>query len=170
MPPNLFQKTNIVSDHVMDPVVTLKRTDSRDTYFQNLVAMLDSDLAIRDGKDHSFFAQFNKLDSINHVIVAFYQNEPAGCGAIKNFNADTMEVKRMFVKPEFRGKGIAREILSVLEKWTAELGYTNCILETGKRQPEAIALYKSGGYDLIPNYGQYAGVETSVCMMKRIGE
>src|SRR5215207_6686384 len=98
----------------MIPVVTLKRTDSGDSNFQNLVAMLDADLAIRDGKDHSFFAQFNKIDSIKHVIVAFYHNEPAGCGAIKNFNADTMEVKRMFVKAELRGKGVAREILSAL--------------------------------------------------------
>ena len=74
----------------------------------------------------------------------------------------------MFVTPVHRRKGIAREILSALEKWTAELGFTYCILETGKKQPEAIALYRSCGYDLIPNYGQYEKVETSVCMKKRV--
>ena len=149
--------------------VSLKRTNSDDPHFRSLVAFLDADLAIRDGKDHAFFAQYNKIDAIKYVVVAYYDNEPAGCGAIKNFEGDTMEVKRMYVKPEFRGKGIARNVLRELEKWTAELGFTNCILETGKRQPEAIALYRTSGYELIPNYGQYANVETSVCMKKHVG-
>lgn len=130
--------------------------------------MLDADLAIRDGKDHAFFAQYNKTDSISHVVVAYENNEPAGCGAIKNFDADTMEVKRMFVKPEFRKKGIASKVLVELETWTAELGFKHCILETGKRQPEAIGLYLTNGYNIIPNYGQYENVETSVCMKKRV--
>jgi len=148
--------------------VTLKRTTSADTDFRDLVAMLDEDLVIRDGQDHSFFAQFNSIDSIGHVVVAYVENIPAGCGAVKKFQPDTMEVKRMFVKPVFRRKGVAREILAELERWTAELGFANCILETGKRQPEAIGLYLTNGYNIIPNYGQYAGVETSVCMTKRV--
>ncbi len=151
-----------------DDALTLKRTSSSDPDFQNLVVMLDADLAIRDGKDHAFFAQYNKTDSISHVVVAYENNEPAGCGAIKNFDADTMEVKRMFVKPEFRKKGIASKVLVELETWTAELGFKHCILETGKRQPEAIGLYLTNGYNIIPNYGQYENVETSVCMKKRV--
>lgn len=146
----------------------MKRINSGDPDFIDLVKLLDADLAIRDGKDHSFFAQFNKLDSIKHVVVAYFGNLPAGCGAIKQCDDETMEVKRMFVKPEFRGKGIARAVLSELEKWTAELGYSFCILETGKKQPEAISLYKTSGYELIPNYGQYENVEMSVCMRKMV--
>jgi len=149
-------------------MIRLERATSESPDFRALVKLLDSDLAIRDGKDHSFFAQFNKIDSIKYVIVAYWNNEPAGCGAIKGYDAETMEVKRMFVKPEYRGKRIAREVLAELERWTAELGFSHCILETGKRQPEAISLYRTSGYTLIPNYGQYENVETSVCMKKRI--
>lgn len=147
---------------------SLHRTTSDDKDFRELVKQLDADLAIRDGKDHSFFAQFNKLDSINHCVVAYFENVPAACGAIKKYDEQTMEVKRMFVKPAFRGKGIARAILSDLEKWAEELGYTHCILETGMKQPEAIKLYESSGYIKIPNYGQYENVASSVCFKKRI--
>ncbi|MCX6275329.1 MAG: GNAT family N-acetyltransferase [Bacteroidetes bacterium] len=149
-------------------MVSIKRTSSDDFDFRHLVKLLDADLAIRDGKDHSFFSQYNKLDSIKHVVVAYFDNLPAGCGAIKQYDDETMEVKRMFVKPEFRGKGVARAVLTELEKWTAELGYSFCILETGKKQPEAISLYKTSGFELIPNYGQYEKVVTSVCMKKRV--
>ncbi|MEO8085302.1 MAG: GNAT family N-acetyltransferase [Bacteroidota bacterium] len=149
-------------------MLTLIQTSSDDPDFRELVKLLDADLALRDGKDHLFFAQYNKLDTINHVVVAYFDNAPAGCGAIKKYDDETMEVKRMFVKPEYRGKGIARAVLSALEKWSGELGYAQCILETGKRQPEAITLYKTSGYSQIPNYGQYENVETSVCFKKRI--
>jgi len=74
----------------------------------------------------------------------------------------------MFTLPECRGKGIATKLLNELEKWTIELGYEKCILETGKRQPEAIALYKKNGYKSIPNYGQYTGMDNSVCFEKEM--
>ncbi len=70
--------------------------------------------------------------------------------------------------PGSRGKGIASKILAELEIWATELFYEKCILETGKKQPEAIALYKKNGYNIIPNYGQYAGVENSLCFEKEI--
>jgi GNAT superfamily N-acetyltransferase len=79
-----------------------------------------------------------------------------------------MEIKRMYTLPECRGKGIATKVLIELEKWANELSYEKCILETGKKQPEAIALYKKNGYKLIPNYGQYAEMENSVCFEKEI--
>lgn len=149
-------------------MISLVRTDSENPDFRALVKLLDADLAVRDGADHSFFAQYNKIDMIRHAVVAYADGKPAGCGAIKKFDDQTTEVKRMYVSPQFRKKGIARAVLKELEKWTGELGYTHCILETGKRQPEAIALYESSGYSRIPNYGQYENVETSVCMMKAI--
>lgn len=149
-------------------MITIRRTDSENPDFIALVKLLDADLAIRDGADHSFYSQFNKIDKIKHAIVAYVNNEPHGCGAIKEYSITAMEVKRMYTSPNSRGKGIATTILKELETWANELGYKTCVLETGKKQPEAIALYKKNGYNIIPNYGQYAGVENSVCFEKEI--
>ena len=147
-------------------MIQLIRTNSENIDFINLVKFLDSDLAIRDGEDHSFYAQFNKLDNIKHALVVYQNHNPVGCGAIKQFEPDTMEVKRMFTFPEFRGQGIATKILLELEKWAKELGYKKCVLETGKRQLEAIQLYTKNGYKTIPNYGPYTNVENSICFEK----
>jgi GNAT superfamily N-acetyltransferase len=144
------------------------RTNSENPDFKELVKLLDADLAIRDGEDHSFYAQFNTLENIKHVVLAYENGRPLGCGAMKDHGSDTIEIKRMFVSPDSRNKGIASKILFELENWASDLSYTNCILETGKRQPEAIGLYKKKGYNLIPNYGQYAGVENSVCFGKKL--
>ena len=149
-------------------MTNLIRTDSDNPDFVALVKLLDADLASRDGADHSFYAQFNKIDKIRHVVVAYDNETPVGCGAIKQFAPDAMEVKRMYILPEHRNKGIATFILSELERWAGELSYTRCVLETGKRQPEAIELYKKNGYKVIANYGQYVGVENSVCFEKTI--
>lgn len=146
----------------------LARTTSDNPDFRGLVRLLDQDLQVRDGADQVFYAQFNKLDKINHVVVAYHHDEFVGCGAIKEFANELMEIKRMFVQPAYRGQGIAQAVLAELERWTHELHYTGCVLETGKRQPEAIRLYQKSGYKLIPNYGQYVGVENSVCMQKEI--
>ena len=145
---------------------TIKRTNSENTDFQNLVAELDRDLAIRDGDEHAFFAQFNKIASIRHAIVIYENNEPVGCGAIKEYEQGVLEVKRMYVPLEKRAKGIASIVLAELEQWAKELGYMKCILETGYKQPEAIRLYEKNNYIVIPNYGQYTEVESSVCFEK----
>lgn len=146
--------------------INLVRTDSDNSDFRELVTMLDKDLAIRDGDDHSFYAQFNKIDKIRHVVVAFENSEAIGCGAIKEYSQGVAEIKRMFVKVEWRGRGVAKHILSGLETWARQLDFTECILETGYNQPEAIGLYRKCGYEIMPNYGQYEGVENSVCMKK----
>lgn len=148
--------------------ITLKKTDSDDPDFQSLVVLLDRELKIRDGEDHDFYHQFNKTTGLREVIVAYYGETPVGCGAFKSWDETTAEVKRMFVQPDYRGKGIAHQVLSALEAWAASVGFKNCVLETGKNQPEAIALYGKAGYHLIPNYGQYAGIDNSVCMKKAI--
>ena len=149
-------------------MIQLTRTNSEDPDFKSLVNLLDADLAIRDGSDHSFYAQFNKTDLIKHVVVAREEGKPVGCGAIKEFGPGIMEIKRMFVLPDHRNKGIASRVLRELESWAAELNYSGCILETGKKQPEAINLYIKNGYMSIPNYGQYAGIENSVCFEKKL--
>lgn len=149
-------------------MLRLLRTNSENPDFIALVRELDADLAIRDGNEHSFYAQFNKIDMIRHAVVAYDGEVPVACGAIKEFEPGAMEVKRMYTLPAYRGKRIAATILTELEQWAAELKYDRTVLETGKKQPEAIALYQRCNYNIIPNYGQYAGIENSVCFEKKL--
>jgi len=146
----------------------IKRTDSDNPDFIKLVKYLDADLAEKDGSDHAFYSQYNKIDKIKHAVVLYKNDIAIGCGAMKELAENTMEVKRMYTVTESRGKGIATNILRELENWAAELSYKKCVLETGKRQPEAIALYKKNGYKIISNYGQYVGIENSVCFEKAL--
>lgn len=149
-------------------MIRLERTNSDHPDFIALVKPLDAYLAVLDGEDHAFYAQLNKTDKIKHVIVAYEGELAIGCGAIRQFSEEATEVKRMYVSPEGRNKGVATKVLTELEKWAKELGYQKCVLETGKRQPEAIALYKKNGYEIIPNYGKYVNMENSVCFEKTI--
>ena len=149
-------------------MITFVKTDAKHQDFQNLVKLLDADLLIRDGEIHHFYAQFNKVDFIKNVILAYAVEEAIGCGAIKMYDEQTMEIKRMFVKESHRNQGIAAKLLTHLEDWAKEIGFQKCILETGNNQPEAIRLYQKCNYQIIPNYGQYEGVETSFCFEKVI--
>ncbi|WP_264529269.1 GNAT family N-acetyltransferase [Flavobacterium sp. N502540] len=145
-------------------MISLKRTNSDDTDFRNLVVLLDQDLKIRDGDDHDFYNQFNKTDLIKHVVVFYENNIAVGCGAFREKEKDTVEIKRMFVHPDFRKRGIASQVLAELEQWAKEIEYRYTILETGKNQPEAISLYQKLGYTIIPNYPPYEKMDNSVCM------
>ena len=149
-------------------MIQLVRTNSANPDFVELIKKLDQYLSITDGDDHAFYDQFNKINTINHVIITYIDEKPVGCGAIKEYDYQTMEIKRMFTIEEIRGKGIASMILAQLESWTIELAYKKCILETGVRQIEAIGLYKKNNYKIIENYGQYTGVEGSICFEKNI--
>ena len=149
-------------------MITLTRTDSDNHDFMALVKLLDAELAELDGDEHVFYAQLNKTDKIKHVIVAYENDRPISCGAIREYTPTITEVKRMYTEPESRSKGIATKILNELEKWASELSYQKCILETGWRQPDAIRLYEKNGYKRISNYGKYAGIENSVCFEKDI--
>ncbi|WP_435132047.1 GNAT family N-acetyltransferase [Formosa sp. A9] len=144
----------------------LVRTDASHPDFIGLVRALDTELAIRDGEDHAFYHQFNAITHLKHCIIMYHNGIPLGCGAIKPFDDTSVEVKRMFTTPESRGKGLASELLNALEQWATELGYSSCVLETGLKQPEAIALYTRNNYERIPNYGQYINVTNSLCFKK----
>lgn len=152
----------------MQQMIQIRRTTSKNTDFVALVASLDAELSDRDGSDHAFYDQFNKIEGLKYTVVLYEDWIPVGCGAIKAFSPKTMEVKRMFVRPKYRGKGLASRVLAALEEWAIELQCTRCILETGKRQPEAIQLYQNRGYQRILNYGQYTGVENSLCFEKKL--
>ncbi len=151
-------------------MIRIVRTDSTNPDFIGLVKQLDAYLARQDGEEHSFYNQFNQVAALRYVIVAYEGEKPVACGAIKPLTPAAMEVKRMYTLPDYRGRRIATQVLRALETWTKELGYRLCNLETGKRQPEAIALYEKCGYKRIANYGQYIGVDNSVCFEKEVSE
>lgn len=144
---------------------SLKRTTSDNADFEKLVVQLDAYLRILDGDDHEFYAQFNKSKALKNALIYYENDMPVGIGAYKEFE-NAAEMKRMFVLPEYRGKGIASKILTELETWAKEEGYTTSFLETGYMQKDAIALYHKLGYHDIENFGPYIGVENSVCMKK----
>jgi GNAT superfamily N-acetyltransferase len=148
---------------------TIIKTNSDNADFKALIKLLDQDLLGVFGEQQAFFDQFNKTDAIKQVVVLYAADEPVGCGAIKQYDDNTMEVKRVYVKPVFRGQKLGLTIMQQLESWTKELGYTHCILETGRGLDNAIKLYQNNGYKVIDNYGQYIGVENSICMMKAVG-
>lgn len=152
----------------MNTSIHLSRTNPDHLDFRKLIALLDENLSENNGEAQSFFNQFNKTDQIKHVVIAYMEGVAIGCGSIKEFDAGTMEVKRMFVHPEFRNTGIASQILVHLESWAKEIGYEKCILETSYKQKEAVILYQKRGYQQIPNYAQYKDVPDSICMEKNL--
>ena len=148
--------------------IEIIRTNSTNPDFINLVKQLDAYLKIMDGAEHAFYNQFNNIDVLKNVVVVSVDKKAVGCGAIKKFDNTSVEVKRMFVSPDDRGKGVAKKVLQELEIWAKELGYKKCVLETGERQVEAVKFYTKCNYKKIPNYGQYKGVENSICFEKAL--
>ncbi|HNP53925.1 MAG TPA: GNAT family N-acetyltransferase [Ferruginibacter sp.] len=144
------------------------RTTYEHTGFRKLVQELDRYLAVIDGSEHDFYHQYNHVDQLQHVVVLMENEQAMGCGAIKAIEPGVMEVKRMYTLPLARGKGIASRVLTELEAWAAELGYTRCVLETGRRMTDAVSLYRSRGYHEIPNYGPYIGIDNSICFEKQL--
>lgn len=146
--------------------IILKRTGNYHPDFKQLIALLDEYLAMRNGDEHAFYAPNNKLDLLDTAIIAYLDNLAAGCGCFKRIDDDTVEIKRMFVDPEIRGKGIASKILVALETWAKELGYKCAILETGVDFDDAVRLYTKAGYIVIANYDPYIGKAKSLCFQK----
>ena len=110
----------------------------------------------------------NVIEDNRTVIVGYLHDIPIASGCFKEIGQNSIEIKRMFVTQTQRGKGFSKNILSALEKWAQELGYSVARLETGKGQPEAIGLYEKAGYVVTENYGPYIGIENSICMKKKM--
>ena len=147
---------------------TLIRTTSDNEDFGKLVLELDAYLKVLDGEDHAFYAQFNKTNLLKNALVCYENDVAVGIGAYKEYELNVAEIKRMYTIPEYRGKGIAKAIVTELEVWAKEENYTTSILETGYLQLDAIGLYQKLGYQITENFGQYTGLSTSVCMKKII--
>ena len=143
----------------------LLKTNSNHPDFQKLTRLFDDYLVEIDGDEKDFFAQYNQI-YIDNVIVCYEDDIAVGCGAFKEYEPTVAEIKRMFVLPERRGKGIASTVLNALEIWAKENGFQHAILETSNQLTNAISLYQKSGYEVIPNYGQYIDVESSVCLKK----
>ncbi len=148
--------------------IKIVRTDATNSDLHILITHLDEYIRGKDGENHEFYPQYNTLKNITAVVVAYVDKKAVGCGAFKIFDENSTEVKRMFVEEAYRGKDIARLILNEIEKWTKELGYGYCVLETGKNMLSAINFYKKKGYSLIDNYDPYIDAPNSVCMKKEL--
>jgi putative acetyltransferase len=145
---------------------------------QALIAELNAELS-RDYKPEERFhslAPEEVAEGAGAFVVAWLDGEPAGCGAVRMLpdgvteeGGPVAELKRMYVRPAFRGRGLSREILTELEARAAALGAVRVVLETGVYQPAAIALYESSAYARIPPFGPYAASPTSVCFEKHLG-
>ncbi|WP_159475879.1 GNAT family N-acetyltransferase [Dyadobacter sp. 3J3] len=144
----------------------LLRTNSDNIDFQKLTGELDIELCKIYNTNPEDYEEYNRITGLPTVVLAYENEEPVGCGCFKIFNDKTVEIKRMFIKENQRGKGVASAILAELEKWAKELGYEEAVLETGKGQPNAIKLYQKYGYKIIENYNQYDDLEISVCLKK----
>ncbi len=153
----------------MEDNITLKRIQSCNEDFIALVKELDEYLKGINGEEHDFFNQFNTLDLFHHMVVCYVEDTPVGTGAFKVASEETVEIKRMYVKPNYRGKNLATNILKELEKWARELRFENIVLETSKDMLPALNLYRKNGYDIIPNFQPYKGIASSVCFKKKIG-
>lgn len=149
-------------------MIKLVRTNSENKDFVNLVNYLNAYLKIVDGDDHDFYNQYNNIDVLKHVVMAYKDEIPLACGTFKALDENTVEIKRMFTQINARGNGIASKVLQELEKWSKELSYRTCVLETGKRQTEAVSFYKKMNYSIIPNYGQYENITNSLCFKKEL--
>ncbi len=149
-------------------MINIVITNSLNEDFKKLISKLDDELKDRYGELQKEYDKFNKIEFNENVVIAYNEGIPVGCGCIKEYDIETVEIKRMFVDKDYRGRGISKAILSRLENIAFEKGYKKTILETGIKQQEAIGLYSKQGYKKIENYGQYAGMNSSVCMLKQL--
>ncbi len=151
-------------------MTSIHRVDKANEAFRSLVLQLDEELAVQYGELQLQYGAHNQADTLLLAVVAYEDGKPAACGAIRDHGGGEVEIKRMYVSPEFRRQGLARRVLKELELAAHELGYVRAVLETGVKQSAAIALYQSMGYHIIGNYGPYVGNVNSVCMGKRLPE
>lgn len=146
------------------------KTNSGNVDFINLIKLLDKELEERYGEMQKQYNKINKVDYINDVVIIYKGKIAVACGAFKEFDKDSVELKRMFVLKEYRKQGLAKLVINNLEELAKNKGYKFIVLETGKKQHEAINLYKGIGYTVIQNYGPYIGNLNSVCMKKNLSD
>lgn len=145
-------------------------TDGCNQDFIELCHLLDNHLnEIAGGeKNRAQYIQYNTLEDIRDVVLVYNDNVPVGCASFKLYENGVAEVKRVFIKEEFRGKGISKQLMGLLEKRAIEKGFCELVLESGAILVEAMGLYNQLGYVVIENYGQYKDLKESICMQKKL--
>lgn len=145
-------------------------SDGRNEDFVRLCGMLDEHLneAVGGEKQRAQYNQYNTLENIHDVILLFDQGTAIGCASFKHHEEGVAEVKRVFLKKEYRGRGLAKELMRQLEERARAKGYQKLVLETGAVLKEAYHLYQKLGYELIENYGPYRCMCGSICMSKSL--
>jgi len=146
----------------------IKRTSTDDPHFTYLISLLDHELWVELEEDQAAYDQYNKVPDLSTAIIIYDDAKPIAIGCYKQYNNDTVEIKRMYVDKHYRGKGISKFVLSELEKWAVENRFKYSILETSIHFDVAKSLYQKCGYVIIPNYDQYEGLQESVCMKKKL--
>lgn len=158
---------HIIFDCMM-PDIFINRTVTEDRDFQMLIQSLDHELWNELQEDQATYDQYNKVPHIKTAVLVYADNAAVACGCFKQWDDQTVEIKRMFVEKAYRGKGISRQVLSELERWAIELGYQFAVLETSVHFATARKLYQTSGYYVTDNYPPYEGLQDSVCMRKQL--
>ena len=144
------------------------RANFSDPDFKKLIVQLDKDLLGRYPLIQHKFAPFNFMDEHARIVLVHDGEAPIACGAFRPKSNETVEIKRMFTHPDYRKRGIGKQVLNKLELWAKEEGFVVSILETGNNQPEAIAAYQKSEYIQIPNFAPYENVKESLCFSKKL--
>jgi GNAT superfamily N-acetyltransferase len=155
----------------MDDIVRIERRDLTSADAQALIAALNAELSARypePGANHFRLDPNEVAPGRGAFLVAYRGDEAVGCGAVRLIGDGDAEIKRMLVVEAARGLGFGRRLAEALEEAARELGATRLVLETGIRQPEAIGLYESTGFEHIEPFGEYVGSAFSVCMAKAL--
>ena len=122
------------------------RTNNKNLDFNKLIVELDAYLKVTDGEDHEFYNQFNGLGNIKNVVIAYQDNKAAGCGAFKKFDDKTVEIKRMYVNPKFRGKKLGNLLIEEVIEISKGNEFSKLYLDTAHFMSSAISLYKKYGF------------------------
>ena len=150
--------------------LTICRESLESPVAQELIAALNAELSARypedDSANHFRLTRDEVAPGRGAFLVAYDDGMPIGCGAVRRIDAGVAELKRMYVSPAMRGRGVGRALLDALVAEARQLGATRLVLETGPRQPEAIALYERAGFVRIPAFGEYEDHPLSVFMGK----
>ena len=136
------------------------------TDFEDLSNEFNREFMEKFGKAQEKYQKYNLLDNIKDVIICYIDDKPIGCVSIRFYYNDVYELKRMFIKSKYRGLGISKIMLAMIENRAKEKGINKIILETGAHLEQAVQLYKKSGYQKIVNYGDYANIPESICMEK----
>ena len=134
--------------------------------FVELVRQLDEYYYMRFRDIVLNYQQHHDLSTMKCRVVAYVDGQPAACGALKVYNETSVEMKRIFVRSEFRRQGLASQIMKTLEKLAIEQGFAYAVLETGVEMKDAIRFYQKIGYEVIPNFGSFIGDDVCICFGK----